>query len=115
MHLHAAVNEQALRLLVGTEEVMCEQYEHLIAIAKRPNITLQVVVPERGPHQAVTGQFVVLEFEQVRPVVSPGDSIRFIADLMRGVSAATTGHVLRLPSAGRRSVFVTRRTLALVS
>jgi hypothetical protein len=26
-------------------------------------------VPERGPHQAVTGQFVVMEFDQVRPVV----------------------------------------------
>lgn len=69
MHLHAAVNEQALRLSVGTVEIMREQYEHLIALAERPNITLQVVVPERGPHQAVTGQFVVLEFDQVRPVV----------------------------------------------
>jgi transcriptional regulator with XRE-family HTH domain len=69
MHLHAAVNEQALRLSVGTVEIMREQYEHLIALAERPNITLQVVVPERGPHQAVTGQFVVMEFDQVRPVV----------------------------------------------
>lgn len=69
MYLHAAVNEQALRLSVGTVEIMREQYEHLIALAERPNITLQVVVPERGPHQAVTGQFVVLEFDQVRPVV----------------------------------------------
>jgi transcriptional regulator with XRE-family HTH domain len=116
MHLHAAVNEQALRLRVGAPEILREQYEHLLELAERPNITLQVVVPERGPFDASTGQFVVLEFDQVRPIVyaelqdgamyvqhpgevdtyresarnleevalPPDDSIRFIADLMRG-------------------------------
>lgn len=68
LHLHAVVNEQALRLRVGPPEVMRSQYERLLDLAKRPNITLQVVVPERGPHAAVTGQFVVLDFEQARPV-----------------------------------------------
>jgi transcriptional regulator with XRE-family HTH domain len=69
MHLHAAVSEQALRLRVGATETMREQYEHLIMLAERPNITLQVVVPERGVHEASTGQFVVLEFDQARPIV----------------------------------------------
>jgi transcriptional regulator with XRE-family HTH domain len=68
LHLHAAITEQALRLSVGTPEIMCAQYEHLIELAGRPNISLQVVVPERGPHAAVTGQFVVLDFEQARSV-----------------------------------------------
>ena len=69
LHLHAAVNEQALRLRVGTPEIMLAQYEHLISLAERPNITLQVVLPDRGPHQATTGQFVVLDFDKARPVV----------------------------------------------
>jgi transcriptional regulator with XRE-family HTH domain len=68
LQLHAAVNEQALRLKVGTPEIMRSQYEHLIDMAKWPNIALQVVVPERGPHQATTGQFVVMEFDKARPI-----------------------------------------------
>lgn len=68
LHLHAAVNEQALRLRVGTPEIMRAQYEHLIKLAERPNVTLQIVVPERGPHAAVTGQFVVLDFDKARPI-----------------------------------------------
>jgi transcriptional regulator with XRE-family HTH domain len=66
--LHAAVNEQALRLRVGEPEIMKAQYEHLIAFAERTNVTLQIVVPERGPHAAMTGHFVVLDFDQARPV-----------------------------------------------
>lgn len=69
MLLHASVNEQALRLRIGTPEIMRVQYEHLISLAKRPNITFQVVVPERGRHEASNGQFVVLEFEKARPIV----------------------------------------------
>lgn len=68
MTLHAVINEQALRLKVGTPEIMAAQYRHLIAMAERPNITIQVVVPERGPHDAVTGQFVVLDFDNARPI-----------------------------------------------
>lgn len=68
LYLHAAVNEQALRLRVGPPEIMRGQYEHLIALAERPNVTLQIVVPERGPHAAMTGHFVVLDFAQARPV-----------------------------------------------
>ena len=69
MLLHASVNEQALRLRIGTPEIMRVQYEHLINLAKRPNIMFQVVVPERGRHEASNGQFVVLEFEKARPIV----------------------------------------------
>lgn len=68
LRLQAVINEQALRLRVGTSEIMRAQYEHLIAVSERPNVTVQVVVPERGPHPAVTGQFVVLDFEHARPV-----------------------------------------------
>ena len=68
LKLHAMVNEQALRLRVGTPDVMRAQYEHLITLTERPNITFQVVVPERGPHAALTGQFVVLDFETARSI-----------------------------------------------
>ncbi|TDV52112.1 helix-turn-helix domain-containing protein [Actinophytocola oryzae] len=117
LRLHAAINEQALRLRVGTPDIMRGQYEHLIALAESENITLQVVVPERGPHAAVTGQFAVLDFDNARPIayaevqdgamyvqhpgevdtyresarsleevaLSPDDSVRFVADLIKRV------------------------------
>jgi transcriptional regulator with XRE-family HTH domain len=68
LRLHAVVNEQALRLRVGPPDIMRAQYEHLISLADLPNVTLQVVVPERGPHASLTGQFVVLDFDQARSV-----------------------------------------------
>ncbi|MGQ0840542.1 helix-turn-helix domain-containing protein [Actinokineospora sp.] len=66
--LHFALTDHALGLHVGAPEVMVEQYNHLITLAKLPNITMQVVVPERGPHDAPTGQFTVLDFEHARSI-----------------------------------------------
>lgn len=66
--LHAVVEESALRRRVGTAETRQAQYRHLLDLTARPNVTLQVVRPEDGPHAAVTGQFVILEFADVRPI-----------------------------------------------
>ncbi|MGH3621603.1 MAG: helix-turn-helix domain-containing protein [Sciscionella sp.] len=68
LHLHAVIGEAALRLAVGTPEMRRAQFKHLIEMAKLPNITVQVIRPEDGFHSAMTGQFVVLDFEQVRSV-----------------------------------------------
>jgi transcriptional regulator with XRE-family HTH domain len=68
LRLHAAVNEQALRLKIGTPEIMRAQYEHLVDLVRRPHVTLQIVVPGRGPHAAVTGQFAVLDFDNARSI-----------------------------------------------
>jgi len=40
----------------------------LLTMARRPNVTIQVVRPDDGPHAAVTGQFAVLDFEQARSI-----------------------------------------------
>ncbi len=68
LELHAVVGEAALRLAVGTPEVRQAQYAHLLELAKRPNITVQVLRPEDGPHTAGTGQFVVLDFAQAQSI-----------------------------------------------
>ncbi|MEV0399452.1 helix-turn-helix transcriptional regulator [Actinoallomurus sp. NPDC050550] len=52
-----------LRRYAGTE-VMREQLEHLLELAERPNITLQVL-PLDGPHPIATGSFTLLQFPQV--------------------------------------------------
>jgi transcriptional regulator with XRE-family HTH domain len=68
LHLHAVLNEGALRLRVGTPELQRAQLEHLVAASELPNVTLQVVRPEDGVHAAATGHFVVLEFENARSI-----------------------------------------------
>ncbi len=68
LHLHAVIGEAALRLRTGDQAVRDEQYRQLITYAELPNVTIQIVRPEDGPHAAVTGEFVVLEFEDARPV-----------------------------------------------
>ncbi|GGP59537.1 helix-turn-helix domain-containing protein [Saccharothrix coeruleofusca] len=68
LELHAVIGESALRLNVGTPEVRKRQYEHLMTLAKRPNVTVQVLRPEDGPHSSTTGKFVVLEFDRAQSI-----------------------------------------------
>ncbi len=69
LELHAVLNSQALRLRVGNQDLMNEQYRHLLRLGALPNVTLQVVQPEAGPHAANTGQFMLLDFADARPIV----------------------------------------------
>ncbi|WP_306745765.1 helix-turn-helix domain-containing protein [Saccharothrix yanglingensis] len=68
LELHAVIGEAALRLEVGSPEVRREQYAHLVDLAERPNITVQVLRPEDGPHAATTGHLVVLDFERAQSI-----------------------------------------------
>jgi transcriptional regulator with XRE-family HTH domain len=69
LHVHALFTEAALRLRIGTPQVRQAQLEHLVVMAERPNVTVQVIRPEDGMHTGYTGQFVVLDFEQAQSVV----------------------------------------------
>lgn len=68
LRLHAVFAEGALRLAVGGPELRRAQLRHLVAMAELPTVTIQVVRPEDGPHTALTGQFVILGFENVRSI-----------------------------------------------
>lgn len=68
LQLHAVIAEAAFRLRIGTEGLRREQIRHLVNMAERSNVTIQVVRPEDGLHTAVTGQFVILDFESVRSI-----------------------------------------------
>ncbi|WNV90483.1 helix-turn-helix transcriptional regulator [Umezawaea sp. Da 62-37] len=85
LELHAVFNEQALRLRVGNKKVMNEQYRHLLGLAELPNVTLQVVKPEAGLHDAVTGQFMLLDFIDARSIVyiEIQDAAVFVDDMAR--------------------------------
>ncbi|GGM51945.1 hypothetical protein GCM10012275_23610 [Longimycelium tulufanense] len=66
--MYAVIGEAALRLRVGNDETMQEQYRHLVSLAERPNIILQVLWPEDGIHRGITGMFFVLTFADAEPV-----------------------------------------------
>ena len=67
----ALIDEAALVRPVGGSHVMAEQINHLIRLAARPNITIQVAPTSIGAHAAMTGAFVILDFAGVEdaPIV----------------------------------------------
>ncbi|MFY9808453.1 MAG: helix-turn-helix transcriptional regulator [Pseudonocardiaceae bacterium] len=62
--LWVALDESALRRPLGNREVQRAQLQHLIEMAQRPNITLQVVPFHVGGHAAAGGPFTILRFAQ---------------------------------------------------
>lgn len=63
--LVAVIDEAALLRMVGGPQVMREQIRHLIEMAARENITIQVLALDTGAHPAqTTGGFVILDFPE---------------------------------------------------
>lgn len=56
------IDEAALRRSVGGEQVMANQIEHLVAMARRPTVSIQVLPFALGAHAALLGSFNHLEF-----------------------------------------------------
>ncbi|MDV6010912.1 DUF5753 domain-containing protein [Haloechinothrix sp. LS1_15] len=61
--LHALLYEPALRVPVGGPGVLAAQLRHLVEMAQRPRITVQVVPLATGPHPGLEGPFMIMEFE----------------------------------------------------
>lgn len=62
--LWVALDEAALRRPLGDQKVQQAQLRHLIELAQRPNITLQIVPFDVGAHAAVGGPFTILRFSE---------------------------------------------------
>jgi len=62
LRLWAVIDESALRRLVGGEQVMIEQLEHLIEQSQLPHVTVQVLPFDMGAHPGINGQYAILEF-----------------------------------------------------
>jgi transcriptional regulator with XRE-family HTH domain len=60
----SVLDEAAIRRPVGTTAVMREQLEHLVRLAERPNITLQLIPFAAGAHDGAGGAFTVLRFAE---------------------------------------------------
>jgi transcriptional regulator with XRE-family HTH domain len=78
----AVIDESALQRTVGSPDVMRAQREHLIEMAQRPYITMQVILNQKGPTSAYGRAFTILVPQNSSPVVyleDPG-SARYVRD-----------------------------------
>lgn len=67
----AIIPEGVLRQEVGGRDVMREQIEHLIMLARdNPNVTVQVLPFGRGAHAGMDGPFMLMSFPTGRDVVT---------------------------------------------
>lgn len=64
LRLHVVMNELAVIRPPASDPVMHEQLEHLVDLAGRPNITIQVLRFEAGLHAAVRGPFTLMRFPE---------------------------------------------------
>ncbi|GAA0853609.1 helix-turn-helix domain-containing protein [Streptosporangium amethystogenes subsp. fukuiense] len=60
--LWAVIDEAALRKLVGGPEVMREQLRHLVEVARRPAVNIQVFPDKAGAHAAMVAPFTIFNF-----------------------------------------------------
>lgn len=63
------IHEFALRLPVGGPTVVSDQLHHLLRMSVRPNVTLRVVPAAIGAHAGTAGSFILLEFDEIEPLV----------------------------------------------
>ena len=62
LNLHAVIGEAVIRTAVGGPVVQRSQLRHLLDMAKRPNITIQVVPFSAGAYGTMSGAFTILNF-----------------------------------------------------
>lgn len=63
------VHEFALRLPVGRNDVMSEQMHNLLRMSVRPNVSVRVIRASAGGHAGIAGPFILMEFEEIKPIV----------------------------------------------
>ena len=77
MLLHALIDEAAIHRAIGGPEVLCEQLEHLLAAAERPNITLQIIPYTTGGYSTMNGSFIIVDYPE--PDTTPGVYLEYPA------------------------------------
>ncbi|MYT25126.1 helix-turn-helix domain-containing protein [Streptomyces sp. SID7760] len=64
LEFHAVIWEAVLRQQIGGPEVMSGQLNHLLEMAKKPNVHVQVLPFRAGAHHAVAGAFNIVSFAE---------------------------------------------------
>jgi transcriptional regulator with XRE-family HTH domain len=67
--LWAVLDEAVLRRPIGGRPVMAGQLDHLVEMAQRPNILIQIIPVEAGAHEGVNGAFLIADCKNAPSVV----------------------------------------------
>ncbi|MFD5009202.1 helix-turn-helix domain-containing protein [Streptomyces chartreusis] len=67
--LWVVLDEAVLRRRTGGQAVMAEALEHVIGLARRSRIIVQVLPFEAGAHKAMEGSLKLMDFEDAPPLV----------------------------------------------
>jgi hypothetical protein len=85
------IDQAVLHRPLGGAEIMARQLRHLIQVAERPNVTIQIIPFSHGGHPGLNGSYFVLEFEGAPTIVhlehwhsslfldDPADTAMFVA------------------------------------
>jgi hypothetical protein len=63
LNLHTILYEPALQVPIGSPAVMCEQLDHLLARAKLPTITVQVLPSSAGAYPGIGTSYNLVDFD----------------------------------------------------
>lgn len=69
LRLWSIMSEGALRREIGGPDVLRAQLKHLVEIAERPNIDIQILPFKAGAHPALTCAFTVFRYDDAEPLV----------------------------------------------
>ena len=69
------LDESVIHRLVGIPSITSQQLEHLVNVAKLPNVTVRVVPFSAGLHPGMKGPFEVVEFDD-----TPDENIVFVEE-----------------------------------
>jgi hypothetical protein len=69
LELVALIDEGVLRKRIGGAEVMRKQLHHLVLASRLSSVTLRVLPDRLGPHDGLSGAFIVLGFPESDPEV----------------------------------------------
>jgi transcriptional regulator with XRE-family HTH domain len=64
----AILNETVLHEMVGNEDVMSDQMDHLLAVSDRPHVSVRVM-PSGDYHPGRAGSFMTFEYSASQPIV----------------------------------------------
>lgn len=65
----ALIAEAAIREPIGTTEVQLEQLQHVLDMARRPNVDVQVVRSGQGWHPGLSGSFILFDFAESPSII----------------------------------------------
>jgi hypothetical protein len=68
LRLEAIIDEATIRRCVGGPDVMLQQVENLLRLARLPHVTLRLIPFDAGAHHAMEGSMIILRFRREQPL-----------------------------------------------